>query len=131
VSKTVHQNHFHPVRDLPVMNRPVTLMVNRRQFKCHVCGKPFSETLDFVDKRRRFTNRFENQVAWSLINSDISNTAKMFDLSNDEVFSILKHVGDRDIAVFLRMRDSPSATLRARGLSVAEARISPICKPLY
>jgi hypothetical protein len=35
------------------------------------------------------------------------------------------------IAVFLRMRDSPSATLRARGLSVAEARISPICKPLY
>jgi hypothetical protein len=34
------------------------------------------------------------------------------------------------IAVFLRMRNSPSATLRARGLSVAEARISPICKPL-
>jgi hypothetical protein len=28
---------------------------------------------------------------------DISNTAKMFDLSNDEVFSILKHVGDRNI----------------------------------
>ncbi|MFN5513663.1 MAG: helix-turn-helix domain-containing protein [Cyanobacteriota bacterium] len=97
VSKNVHQNHFHPVRDLPVMNRPVTLMVNLRQFKCHVCGKPFSEALDFIDKRRRFTNRFENQVVWSLINSDISNTAKMFDLSNDEVFSILKHVGDRDI----------------------------------
>jgi transposase len=69
VSKTVHQNYFHPVRDLPVMNRPVTLMVNRRQLKCHVCGKPFSEELDFVDKRRRFTNRFENQVVWSLINS--------------------------------------------------------------
>lgn len=97
VSKNVHQNHFHPVRDLSIMNRPVTLMVNRRQFKCHVCGKPFSEALDFVDKRRRFTNRFENQVVWSLINSDISNTAKMFNLSNDEVFSILKHVGDRDI----------------------------------
>ncbi|MFN5513588.1 MAG: helix-turn-helix domain-containing protein [Cyanobacteriota bacterium] len=72
-------------------------MVNRRQFKCHVCVKSFSEALDFVDKQRRFTNRFENQVVWTLINSDISNTAKMFDLSNDKVFSILKHVGDRDI----------------------------------
>jgi transposase len=72
-------------------------MVNRRQFKCHVCEKPFSEEFDFIDKRRRFTNRFEEQVIENLIVSDISNTAKLFQISEDEVYSILGHIGNRDI----------------------------------
>ena len=97
LSTHLHQNHFYAVRDLSLMNRSVTLNVNRRQFKCHVCEKPFSEGLDFVDKRRRFTNRFEEQVIESLIVSDISNTAKLFEISEDEAYSILTHIGNRDI----------------------------------
>jgi transposase len=97
LSTHLHQNHFYAVRDLSLMNRSATLMVNRRQFKCDVCEKPFSEELDFVDKRRRFTNRFEEQVVENLIVSDISNTAKLFQISEDEVYSILKHIGNRDI----------------------------------
>ena len=97
LSTHLHQNHFYAVRDLSLMNRAVTLNVNRRQFKCHVCEKPFSEELYFVDKRRRFTNRFEEQVIESLIVSDISNTAKLFEISQDEVYSILTHIGNRDI----------------------------------
>jgi len=97
LSTHLHQNHFYPVRDLPLMNRSTTLMVNRRQFKCHICDKPFSEEFDFIDKRRRFTNRFEEQVIENLIVSDISNTAKLFQISEDEVYSILGHIGNRDI----------------------------------
>lgn len=97
LSTHLHQNHFYAVRDLSLMNRAVTLNVNRRQFKCHVCEKPFSEELYFVDKRRRFTNRFEEKVIESLIVSDISNTAKLFEISEDEVYSILTHIGNRDI----------------------------------
>ena len=70
LSTHLHQNHFYAVRDLSLMNRAVTLNVNRSQFKCHVCEKPFSEELYFVDKRRRFTNRFEEKVIESLIVSD-------------------------------------------------------------
>lgn len=97
ISTHLHQNHFYPVRDLPILNRSTTLMVNRRQFKCHVCEKPFSEELNFVEKRRRFTNRFEEHIIENLIVSDISNTAKLFEISEDEVYSILKHIGNRDI----------------------------------
>jgi len=97
LSTHLHQNHLYPVRDLPIMNRSTTLMVNRRQFKCHVCDKPFSEELNFIEKRRRFTNRFEEHIIKNLIISGISNTARLFEISEDEVYSILKHIGNRDI----------------------------------
>lgn len=47
-SHRLHQNKTHLVRDLPITNREVILKVNRRQFKCEGCKKPFSEILDFV-----------------------------------------------------------------------------------
>jgi len=40
------------VRDLPISDQEVILRVNRRRFKCENCQKPFSETLDFVKKRK-------------------------------------------------------------------------------
>lgn len=55
VSSHLHQNHGYWVRDLPIADRQVWLKVNRRQFKCKPCGKPFSETLDFVDRRCKYT----------------------------------------------------------------------------
>ncbi len=97
LSSHLHQNHYYTARDLSIMNRPVSLTVNRRQFKCDTCEKPFSENLDFIDKRRRFTNRFEERVIENLITSDISNVAQLFQISEDEVYSILKHIANRDI----------------------------------
>ncbi|MFM6409970.1 MAG: transposase family protein, partial [Microcystis sp.] len=51
-SDKLHQNHRHLVKDLPISGQPVYLQVNRRQFKCGNCQKPFSEELDFVAKKR-------------------------------------------------------------------------------
>ncbi|MEG4574415.1 transposase family protein [Microcoleus sp. N3A4] len=42
-SHRLHQNKRHLVKDLPISNRAVILSVNRRQFKCEFCRKPFSE----------------------------------------------------------------------------------------
>jgi transposase len=38
----LHHNKRHLVRDLPITNREVILKVNRQQFKCESCKKPFS-----------------------------------------------------------------------------------------
>ena len=62
VSSHLHQNHGHLVRDLNLSERQVWLKVNRRQFKCQTCQKPFSEELDFIGKRMSYTNRLEEQV---------------------------------------------------------------------
>ncbi len=47
-SHRLHQNHRYIVKDLPFGEQAVFLDINRRQFKCDVCKKPFSEELDFV-----------------------------------------------------------------------------------
>ncbi|WP_293062500.1 MULTISPECIES: transposase family protein [unclassified Moorena] len=47
-SHRLHQNKYHLVKDLPWSGQQVILKVNRRQFKCENCQKPFSEKLDFV-----------------------------------------------------------------------------------
>ena len=51
-SHQVHQNHRYLVKDLPISGQAVYLEVNRRQFKCKNCGKPFSEELDFVAEKK-------------------------------------------------------------------------------
>ncbi|TBR56772.1 hypothetical protein B4U84_28585 [Westiellopsis prolifica IICB1] len=45
-SHRLHQNRRHIVKDLPWGEQQVFLEINRRQFKCETCDKPFSEDLD-------------------------------------------------------------------------------------
>ena len=54
ISHNLHQNHWHLIRDLSFSNKDVFLKINRRQFKCHCCKKPFSEQLHFVEKRKKW-----------------------------------------------------------------------------
>ncbi|MFB2921052.1 MULTISPECIES: transposase family protein [Aerosakkonema] len=42
VSRRLHQNHFSLIKDLPWGEKEVFLRINRRQFKCTNCRKPFS-----------------------------------------------------------------------------------------
>jgi len=57
ILSVIVKNKTHLVRDLPITNREVILKVNRRQFKCEGCKKPFSEILDFVELRKNFTRK--------------------------------------------------------------------------
>jgi transposase len=61
-SQRLHQNHRYVVKDLSWGEKPVFLEINRRQFKCKKCGKPFSEKLDFVINRRTYTKRLAIQT---------------------------------------------------------------------
>ncbi len=49
-SDKLHQNYRYLVRDLPMMEQDVYLRVNRRQFKCFHCQKPFTEHFDCLKK---------------------------------------------------------------------------------
>ena len=95
VSSQLHQNHGHLVRDLNISERPVWLKVNRRQFKCQTCHKPFSETLDFVGKRMSYTNRLAQRVVKQVIHSDVSNVAHNHGLSEDVVWSMVEYLSKK------------------------------------
>lgn len=75
-SHKLHQNHWHLVKDLPLMTQRVYLRVNRRQFKCDSCKKPFSEELDYVTKSRNYTKRLAAVVVRQVLDSDIRSVAE-------------------------------------------------------
>ncbi|MEQ9670578.1 MAG: transposase family protein [Coleofasciculus sp. G2-EDA-02] len=72
-SHRLHQNQRHLVRDLPICNREVMLYLNRRRFKCDYCKKPFSECLDFVGYKKKFTHRYAHAITKQVIHGDVIN----------------------------------------------------------
>jgi transposase len=96
VSAHPHQNHWYLARDLSISGRTVFLKINRRQFKCKTCDKPFSETLDFIGNRRKQTNRFAEAIVQQVIHSDIHNVAIQNDLTDEEVWSMVQYVSKKN-----------------------------------
>jgi transposase len=64
-SHRLHQNHRYLVKDLPWGEKFVFLEINRRQFKCEKCVKPFSEELEFVRQKRTYTKRLEKAIIYA------------------------------------------------------------------
>lgn len=91
-SYSIHQNHWRNIKDLPWSNQQVILRINRRQFRCKNCQKPFSEDLDFVDKQRGYTKRFAIEIAKQVLDSNIRSVAGRNDLSESEIQSMLDYL---------------------------------------
>lgn len=70
-SEKLHQNHWHLVKDLPLSSQSVYLRVNRRQFKCQKCQKPFSEELKYVNLNRSYTKRLAHEIVAQVLDSNI------------------------------------------------------------
>lgn len=100
-SSNLHQNHWHFVRDLNLFNRTVILKVNRRQFKCNSCKKPFSEELDFMGSRRRYTDRFAEMVVKQVVHSDTHNVGLQYNLTDDEVWSMVQYISKKKVNIDL------------------------------
>jgi transposase len=96
ISSHPHQNHGYLARDLSISGRTVFLKINRRQFKCRTCDKPFSETLDFIDPRRKQTNRFAEMIVQQVLHSDMHNVALQNDLTDEEVWSMVQHLSKKN-----------------------------------
>jgi transposase len=94
-SQQLHQNHRHRVRDLSISQRRVFLNLNRRQFKCRGCGKPFSEEFEFVSKRREYTDRFALMVVQQVRHSDMHNVGINHGLSDEEVASMVQYIAQK------------------------------------
>ena len=95
-SSHLHQNHWYLVRDLNISQRQVWLKVNRRQFKCHSCSKPFSEELSFLGRRRKHTNRYATTIVHQVLHSDTHNVAVNNDLTDEEVWSMVKYMSKKN-----------------------------------
>ncbi|MEP0854116.1 ISL3 family transposase [Funiculus sociatus GB1-A4] len=64
--------------------------MNRRQFKCEKCRKPFSEDLDFIRKRRTYTKRLATQIIQEVLENDIHSVAKKRVVTTEEIERMLE-----------------------------------------
>jgi len=61
-SSEFNQNRPILIRDLPVFGKPVYLRVPRRQFYCRLCQRYSTECLEWLDWKRRHTQRYEDNI---------------------------------------------------------------------
>jgi len=87
---TVHQNHWHIVRDIPLSYYQVFLKVNRRQFKCKKCKKVFSEKLSFIKTRRSYTKRLALKVVGEVLETNVENVTRKNRMTVSEIETLLK-----------------------------------------
>lgn len=95
ISYRLHQNKYHLAEDLAIGGKKVILQVNRRQFKCVYCQKPFSEKLEFIGERKNFTIRYAEVITEQVINSNVINVAKTNKLTEQQVWSMVKFMSER------------------------------------
>ncbi|QSV56918.1 MAG: ISL3 family transposase [Dolichospermum sp. UKL201] len=93
-SHKLHQNHRHIIKDLPFGEKEVFLEINRRQFKCGQCKKPFSEDLDFVKKKRTYTKRLARKTIQEVLENDIDSVAEKGIVTKDEIERMLKDASE-------------------------------------
>ena len=83
------------------------LQVNRRQFKCGNCQKPFSEELDFVAKKRTYTKRLAENILEQLKSGDILNVSRRNDVTEEEIQRMIEDIAEEitetDLSKFKRL----------------------------
>lgn len=94
-SAQLNQNRPVLIRDLSIFGQPVYLKVPRRQFYCRTCQKYFTESLNFVDWERRYTQRYENHIYQRVQATTIEQVSREENLSWDQVQGICNHRFDR------------------------------------
>lgn len=56
------------IKDAPIRNRSVTLVISKRRFFCKPCRKPFMEPISGIRKGRRTTERYRTSLLWACEN---------------------------------------------------------------
>ena len=101
-SHRLHQNHWHLIKDLPWGKPEIFLRINRRQFKCNYCQKPFSEDLNFVGKRKKYTDRYAQWITEQVVNSNLLNVAERNNLTESEVESMINQISQKILPINLK-----------------------------
>ena len=84
----IHQTRSILVRDLGVFGQLVYLNLPRRQFYCRHCKKYPTEPLDFIEKRRNYTIRYEEYIYEKVKELTVEQVSDNEQLSPEQVKNI-------------------------------------------
>jgi transposase len=73
----------------------LNIQVNRRQWKCQECQKPFSEELDWLRKRRSYTKRLAYNILEQLKKSNIKSISESHNVNEAEIERMLEDIKEK------------------------------------
>jgi transposase len=118
VSTAFHDGKERCVRDLDMWGKCTFLHFISRRFDCEHCGRPFTEKLACVDRRRRHTRRFEQHIYRRCLSSSCKAVAQEAWLHEATVKAIFKrwarHTTRRQAAPRVRVLGIDEIALKKR-----------------
>jgi len=115
-STDLHEKHPRTVRDLPISGKACYLRFVLRRFFCSRCNKPFSESLSFVQKRRDYTNRYQERIFHQVKENNITVVQRFEGLTYDQIESIFITEATK------RIPANPFANLKRLGIDEISLR---------
>lgn len=94
-TEELHQTRPILVRDVPVESKEVYLKLPRRQFYCRVCQRYITERLQFIDWRRRYTQRYEENIYSQVNRLNIEQISQQQHLGIEQVKNIFNHINQK------------------------------------
>lgn len=92
-SSSIYDRRKVRIKDDPIRQNPVVLIIRKRRFWCKPCKKPFTEPVPGIGKGRRFTERFKKSLLWACETfSDIKSVRKHFNCSYGFIYKSLYEV---------------------------------------
>lgn len=89
-SSTKYDKRVIRVKDSPLRNRAVTLIITKRRFYCKKCKKPFMEPISGIQKRKRTTERYRRDILWACENfTDLKRVRRKFRCSAGFLYGAL------------------------------------------
>lgn len=89
-SRSVYDHRVVSVRDAPVRDLAVRLLVRKRRLACRPCGRPFTEPVPGIRKGYRTTERFRRSLLWACENfSDLTRVRRAYHCSSGFVYGAL------------------------------------------
>ena len=84
----LHQTRPILVKDLSLFGQGVYIQVPRRQFICPHCNKYPTEPLEWIDKRRNYTKRYEEYIYEKVKELTVEQVSRNEQLSPEQVQTI-------------------------------------------
>lgn len=89
-SKSVCDHRSVRVRDAPVREMGVWLVIRKRRFSCRPCGRPFTEPVAGIRKGYRTTERYRRSLLWACeAFSDLSRVRRTYRCSSGYLYNAL------------------------------------------
>src|SRR5690606_13776697 len=91
LSSSLYDKRVVRVHDAPIRGNNIYLKINKRRFYCKNCRKPFTESIQGIQPKKRTTERFAREILWAYgIFSDLTKIRRQYRCSNGFIYKTVR-----------------------------------------